>query len=306
MKPSKKNIFLLKIVGLFSVVRGYNILVLLIAQYLSVVFILAPEESVRSVFFDFNLFLLIMSTSLVVASGYIINSFYDTKKDMINRPIKTSIDRLVSQKSRLYCYFALNGIACCFAFYVSWKAMLFFAVYIFSLWVYSHKLKRYLFIGNLSAAMLAITPFFVLFLYYKNLYEIIFFHALFLFILIYIKELIKDLENLKGDFANGYQTIPIVYSEVFSKKVITACVLLTTIPLFFLVEIYEVGYMYLYFVSAYVSLLILSFVLFRASTDKHYLIIYNIVKLIIILGVFSVILIEPHVILNSRVLVMFY
>ena len=73
--------FLLKMLSLFSVVRGYNILMIVIAQYLASAFILAPNLPLREVFFDDNLFFLILSTASVIASGYIINNFYDSEKD---------------------------------------------------------------------------------------------------------------------------------------------------------------------------------------------------------------------------------
>ncbi len=306
MKSSKHNLFFVKILGLFSVVRGYNILILVIAQYLSAIFILAPEKSTTSIVLDFNLFFIIFNTSLIVASGYIINSFYDSKKDLINRPIKTSLDKIVSQQSKLYFYFFLNAVASLISVFISWKAFLFFTFYIFWIWFYSHKVKKILFVGNVLAAILAIFPFFGIFLYYKNLYEIIFFHAIFLFLLILIREFVKDLENIKGDLANDYQTIPVVYSTKTSKKIILACVALALIPIYYLVEIYDVGYMDGYFYSAYIALLGFLFLLRNASTSGQYLWLHNILKLIIVTGVFSILLIEPNVILKSKILVLFY
>lgn len=306
MKPTKHNLFLVKLISLFSVVRGYNILLLVIAQYLSAIFILAPEKSTKEIVLDGTLFLIILSTSLIIAAGYIINNFYDSQKDLINRPIKSSLDHLVSQKTKLNFYFALNGVASLIGLYMSYKAFLFFSCYIFLIWFYSHKIKKIVFAGNVLASVLAIFPFFGIFLYYKNLYEIIFFHALFLFLLILIRELVKDLENLKGDLANNYQTIPVVYSEKVSKWVITACVIAAIFPIFFLVEIFEVGYMNWFFYSAYGALLLVLVLLQKASTAKHYLWLHNALKLIIVFGVFSILLIEPNVILKSKILVLFY
>ena len=91
MSSSKKKTFLKKIVSLLSLVRGYNVLVLVIAQYLASIFIFSPEKSLRVVLFDIHLHFLILSTICVVSAGYIINNFYDIKVDKINRPIKTGI-----------------------------------------------------------------------------------------------------------------------------------------------------------------------------------------------------------------------
>ena len=184
---------LLKMLSLFSVVRGYNILVLILAQYLTSAFILAPDLPLRDILFDDNLFFLILSSATIVASGYIINNFYDSEKDLINRPKKTMLDRFVSQRTKLSVYFILNFAAIFFASYVSFRAVVFFSIYIFVIWFYSHRLKRILFVGNLVASILAITPFFVVFVYYKNLETVIFIHATFLYLMIVMRELVKYL-----------------------------------------------------------------------------------------------------------------
>ena len=69
--------FVLKLFSLFSVVRGYNILTLVIAQYLASIFIFSPQHSLKVVLLDINLFFIVLATICVIASGYIINNFYD-------------------------------------------------------------------------------------------------------------------------------------------------------------------------------------------------------------------------------------
>jgi 4-hydroxybenzoate polyprenyltransferase len=267
MLSRKNKLLLMKIISLFSVVRGYNIPVIALAQYLSAIFILAPEKRALWVLLDFNLFILVLVSSLTIASGYIINNFYDSKKDLINRPNKSNLDRLVSQKTKLNVYFSLNFIVAILACFVSFRAVLFFSTYIFLIWFYSHKLKKIVFIGNITASLLAVLPFFAILLYYKNLYPQIFAHATFLFLLLLIREMIKDLENIKGDIANDYQTIPVIFGEAVSKKIITFLTVSTIIPVYFLVDIYEVGYMDIYFyISLMVLILFLSLLL--KSKDK--------------------------------------
>lgn len=300
MLSRQTKITLLKIISMFSVVRGYNIPIIAIAQYLSAIFILAPEKRALEVVLDFNLFIIVIASSLTIASGYIINSFYDSKKDLINRPNKSKLDRLVSQKTKLQVYFTVNFVVALLSFLVSIRAVLFFSVYIFLIWFYSHKLKKYPIIGNLTASLLAVLPFFAILLYYKNLYPQIFAHATFLFLLILIREIIKDLENIKGDIANDYQTIPVKYGEVFAKKTITLLTIITIIPVYFLVEIYDVGYMDIYF---YLSLIILIFFLiylWKSFTKPDYLRLHNILKFLVVSGVFCIVLIDPEVLIHGR------
>ena len=305
MLSRKNKHLLLKIVSMFSVIRGYNIPIIALAQYLSAIFILAPEKRALSVLLDFNLFIIVIASSLTIASGYIINNFYDSEKDLINRPNKSQLDRLVSQKTKLKVYFTVNFIVFLLSFFVSFRAVLFFSAYIFLIWFYSHKLKKMAIVGNMTAAFLAVLPFFAILLYYKNIYPQIFAHANFLFLLLIIREIIKDLENIKGDIANDYQTIPVMFGESIAKKVITLLTVLTIVPIYFLVEIFEVGYMDIYF---YVSLIILIFFLqklWKSNSKPDYLKLHNMLKFLVVSGVFCIVLIDPEVLVNGRRLLNF-
>lgn len=301
MLNRKQKLLFLKFFSLFSVVRGYNILIIVIAQYLTSIYILAPELPVREVLFDVNLLMLVLASSTAIAGGYIINSFYDSEKDLINRPRKTMLDRLVSQRTKLSTYFVLNFLSVVFASYVSFKSVVFFSIYIFMLWFYSHKLKKYPFIGNMVAAVLAVVPFFAIFVHYANFDIVIFVHATFLFLLISMRELVKDLENLKGDITHGYNTIPVVYGEKTSKLMLTALSLLTLVPIVLLITKFkgEIGYMDFYFYASIVGLVLFLTVLWKSKNKIHYLILHNILKLAIVIGVISIVLINPGFLVNK-------
>ncbi|MEJ4086775.1 geranylgeranylglycerol-phosphate geranylgeranyltransferase [Galbibacter orientalis] len=293
-----QKLLFLKLLSLFSVVRGYNVLVIVIAQYLTSIYILAPNIPVWKILFDPNLFAIVVASAIAIASGYIINSFYDVEKDLINRPTKTMLDRLVSQRFKLSTYFILNFISVIFASYVSFRAVVFFSLYIFGIWLYSHKLKKIPFIGNFVSATLAITPFFAVFVYYKNFQHVIFVHAIFLFLIILIREMVKDLENIKGDIAHNYQTIPVVYGERMSKILISCLSLLTLIPAYLLVTTFAVGYMYIFFYACMLLMVVFIFFLWRSTTKIHYLVLHNILKFIIVSGVLSILLIDIDLVLN--------
>ncbi|HLV38652.1 MAG TPA: geranylgeranylglycerol-phosphate geranylgeranyltransferase [Xanthomarina sp.] len=283
---------------MFSVVRGYNILIVVIAQYLTAIYILAHDLPLREVVLDFYLLILVLASASTIAGGYIINNFYDSEKDLINRPHKSQLDRLVSQNTKLSLYFVLNFMAVIMASYVSFRAVVFFSLYIFAIWFYSHKLKKLPFIGNLTSAILTITPFFAIFIYYKNFEHVIFVHAAFLFLIISMRELTKDLENIKGDLVLNYQTIPIVYGENVSKIMLTILALLTTVPAYFLLFHFHVGQMANFFYLSVFLLLIFIILLWSSKTKAHYLILHNILKFIIVAGVFSIMLINIDLVLN--------
>lgn len=298
MLTRKSKLIFLKLLSLFSVVRGYNILIIVLAQYLTSRFILAPKIRLRDVILDANLFVIILASSVAIAGGYIINSFYDAEKDLINRPQKTMLDRLVSQQTRLTGYFLLNFLSVILASYVSFRAVLFFSLYIFGIWFYSHKLKKIPFVGNVTASLLSITPFFAVFIYYKNFDEVIFVHAMFLFLMLVMREMVKDLGNLTGDLAQNYKTIPVVYGEQSSKKIISLLIFASGIPIYLLLTRYQVGYMYIYFYASFVLLLLFLIALWKSNHKSHYVWLHNILKLIIVSGVFSVILIDIDTVLD--------
>ncbi len=298
MLSRKNKRFILKLVSLFSVVRGYNILIIVLAQYLTSIFILAPDKRLSEILFDPNLFFLVLSGVFTIASGYIINSFYDSEKDLINRPKKTMLDRLVSQNTKLSIYFTLNFLAVIAASYVSFKAVVFYALYIFGIWIYSHKLKKIPFLGNLVAATLAITPFFAVFIYYGNLAPVIFVHGSFLFLVIAMREMVKDLENLKGDFAQRYRTIPVMYGATTSKWLLSLLAGLTVIPVFFLINHFKLGYMTYYFYGSALLLFVFLVILWQSKARPHYVLLHNILKFIIVAGVFCIILLDASVVLN--------
>jgi 4-hydroxybenzoate polyprenyltransferase len=299
-KPNskKKYSLLFKFLSLLSVVRGYNIAIIVLAQYLAAIFIFSPEQTLTNVVLNLDLYFLVLATICVIASGYIINNFYDSKKDLINKPIKSKIDSIVSQKIKLKIYFFLNFLGVVFGFLVSWRAALFFAIYIFLIWLYSHKLKKYPLIGVFSASILSILPFFAIFIYYKNFSEIIFTYAAFLFFVLMIRELLKDLENIKGDIVSDYKTIPVTYGEHFTKILITLLIFLTMNPVYFLWEYPEIGMMKYYFYFVGIVFFFFLIFLWKATTKKDYVILHNTIKLIIFIGVLSIMLIDTTVIIK--------
>ncbi len=161
------------------------------------------------------------------------------------------------------------------------------------------------------ASLLAILPFFGILLYYQKLdalldiansdkYFVIFAHASFLFLLILIREMIKDLENIKGDLVQNYKTIPVLLGESFSKKIITFLVICTLIPVYILIELYDVGYMDSYFYLSFIVLIFFVLKLWKSNSKENYLLLHNILKFVIVAGVFSIVLIKPSVLIHGK------
>lgn len=295
---------LLKLISLSSVVRAYNIFIIVVAQYLASVFIFANKKPVLQVLTDVNLFLIVFSSTLAIAGGYIINNFYDSEKDLINRPNKTMLDCVVSQEFKLKVYFALNFFAVLFSLIVSWHAAVFFSGYIFLLWFYSHKLKKYPFVGNLTASLVAVLPFFGILMYFKNFHTVIFVHASLVYLLVLIRELIKDLTSIKGDLVNNYRTIPVVYGELFAKRCITILSILSLIPAWLLMHNFNVGYMNYFLYFALAILILINILLYKTDAILGYKKIHLLMKILILIGIFSILLIDAKVLSYGKALLM--
>ena len=299
MNATTSKKLLKKIFSLASAIRGYNILILIAAQYLAAIFIFSENKTLKAVLFDPHLLYLVMATVCVVAAGYIINNFYDINTDRINRPLKSGVDSYVKQETQLTIYFILNFIGFIFGLLVSWRAALFFSLYIFSIWFYSHKLKKHALIGLITATTLTLLPFFVIFIHYKNFSTVIFIHAFFLLFIILIRELIKDLENIKGAILNNYNTFPVVYGELKTKQLITLLLILTLIPVAILYNYPAIEYMKYYFYFAGITLFIIGVFLWKASTNQQYIILHNILKLLLLIGVFSLLFIDKSLLIDK-------
>jgi 4-hydroxybenzoate polyprenyltransferase len=293
----KRIIF--KIVSLLSVIRGYNILVLILAQYLAAIFIFSPQKSLQYVVFDLDLLCIVLASVCSVAAGYIINNFYDVKVDRINRPLKAGLDNYVRQETKLSLYFFLNFLGFVFGLLVSWKAALFFSVYIFGIWFYSHKLKKYPLTGLISATILTVLPFFAVFIHFKNFSKIIFVHAVFLFLVIMVRELIKDLENIKGAIANNYTTFTVAYGERKTKQLSMLLLSLTLFPVVVLFNYPAISDMKYYFYLAMAVLIFIGLYLWKATERNQYRMLHNVLKLLLLLGVFSLIFIDTSLLIDK-------
>jgi len=120
---------LFKILSLFSVVRGYNILFIIIAQFISSIYILSENNSIIEVVSDLNIWLIIFSSAFSISAGYIINNVFDSEKDLINRPLKTTLEKEISGRTKLVVYVFLNIVTLILAFLVSLKALFFYLYY---------------------------------------------------------------------------------------------------------------------------------------------------------------------------------
>ena len=286
------KIKLFKILSLFSVVRGYNIVFIIIAQFISAIYFFSENKSFTDVVLDLNIWIIIFCSAFSISAGYIVNSIYDSKKDLINRPLKTTLENQISGKTKFIVYVLLNSITLLLSFQISLRAFLFFAFYILSIILYSIRISRYPFIGNIFSVLLSITPFFAIILYYKNYSYEIFSYSIFLFLIVLIREVVKDLENFVGDFTLKYNTIPVKYGEKISKYYINLLVVIVFVVSIHIIQSYDVYSMKYYHYFVYIFFIIFMSFLYKKNSKETFQKLHNALKLLIILGIFSVILLE--------------
>ena len=198
----------------------------------------------------YTLLLIVCATVLIAAGGYVVNDYFDVKIDRINRPDQLIVTRTVSRESavRLSMWLSGTGVVCGLASAALLKSTTIAILFVFVpglLWFYSSSYKRLFMIGNLTIALLAgLTPMMVAFANIAQLrlrYELILPYttlehdlyawlggfALFAFLLTWIREIIKDMQDQQGDRELECHSMPVVWGEKWTKVFVTALIVLT-------------------------------------------------------------------------------
>ncbi|MDR9487874.1 geranylgeranylglycerol-phosphate geranylgeranyltransferase [Salibacter sp.] len=284
----RQRVALFKFFALLSLVRWYNILILVLAQYLASVFILNPDKDWLTVILDPKLFLVVLSSSFIIASGFIINAFYDVERDIINKPGEVVIHRLISEKTALNFYFLFNTLGMITSFYVSKRIMLFNFLFSIALWFYSHKMRKISVLNDIAAVALTIAPFLIIVVYFDNINYAIFFYVAFIAIIEFIREIIKDILGEKGDIIYGYHTVPIDFGIKKTKRLLYTAMVLTPIPPVLLYLTYAIDKVAIYFAAAIIMVMMSAVLVYRAKEQADFKVINTLYKIILALGILSI------------------
>ena len=274
--------------SLFSVARLYNGFLVVLAQYLSAVYIFGRSFSVAELLLNKDLHLLVGASFLVVSAGYLINQYYDLPKDLINRPIKTMIDLQRSPSSLMRWSAILISVALLLSVLVSLLASLYFLGYFLTIWLYSHRLRSIPLWGSLLSAFLSVSPIAVLFLYYRYFNGTILAFAFFLFVLLWIITLIKDLENLPGDIAVGLRTLATTWGAQKNRRLIQILFVFELLLNGLILYSFELSQMRYYFYFTMVSFLMLMVALSFKERLNLYSQIHWFLKLLVFMGVMGI------------------
>jgi 4-hydroxybenzoate polyprenyltransferase len=277
--------------AVFKLIRLGNLVMIGGAQYLVRIFLIGPKENWLEILIDPHLITLALSTVLIAAAGYIINDYYDVKIDTINKPDRVVLGQVIKRRVALWGHILLNAAALSMAAALS---KLIFALHFLSgflLWLYSNKLKRLVLWGNLSIALLTSLAMLEVQLFFGGSFKLVFVFALFAFFISLIREVVKDIEDRKGDKAFGCKTIPIVWGIRKTKRFLfwlTVAYMLAVVPL-----VYWSGLTHLWLYFIFILCLLLGFLtmLWRADTTKHFSRLSWYCKWIMLVGLFGMFLI---------------
>jgi 4-hydroxybenzoate polyprenyltransferase len=274
-----------------KLVRVFNLLILVITQYSTRTFIVGEGESIRRIIFEKEIFFISLCTILVASAGYIINDYYDIKIDMVNKPERVVLNKSISRRMALILHFLVNIMAICIAyFFLTLNVAIFVASCGFLLWLYSNYLKRTAFFGNLSISFLAFATLFMVGLFYEKNINFVLLFGFFAFITTLIREIIKDIEDIRGDLHFGCKTLPIVIGIAHTKKVLLGLLLFTVFAII-ISERYFNKNIYSYFIIATViPLLLVIYQLIVAQTKKSFHRLSSLMKMIMVAGISGMVL----------------
>jgi len=255
------------------------------AQYIAAFFVFNQWFDRWQIFLDYKLHLIVLCTAIFIAAGYIINFFYDKEVDLINYPKRTHLYMQLSKHFLLNFYFFLIILGLTLAILASWKIGLFFFVFSFLLWFYSHKLKRIAYIRELSATFLTIASFFSITLHYGHFTKEMFLYGWFIFFIVLIREGIKDIEQNKGNAVYAYYSASIVNEPAKFLLLMKSLVILAIAPICFFGYFIENKWITLSFMIAiWLMLLMAVFVVHQKYSSKYAQLANNLLKIAIVLS----------------------
>lgn len=292
----------------FTLIRWKNLLLLILGQFLVKYYL--DKFITNPAFNSVSFYLLVLSTVLIAAAGYIINDINDLGVDTINKPKRIVINKEISEKTASNLYLILNSLGLLIGYYVSMRANNenLFTLFLFSaalLYFYSITLKKIFLVGNIAIALLiglslllvAIFDMYEVFqvktgnqVILHTIFTVVLYYAAFASLLNLIREILKDIEDIEGDKQYNYKTIAVVLGVKATKVIILLLVLLT---------IGTVGYLAYFHFYANMSILYYSFgllILFiylffriiEANTKVDFLQTSTLLKLIMLYALFSI------------------
>ena len=283
-KPGKRDF---SIRGFLKLTRFPNLLIIALTQYLAAIFLASYPENGLDKLHSLNLFLLSSSTLMIAAAGYIINDYYDIKIDYVNKPDKVVVGKLVKRRIVLASHGILNVLGIGIGFYLSLRVGAINFLAGFLLWIYSNQLKRMPLIGNFVIAFLTGLSIVIIAVYYRNNVQLIMTYAVFAFSINLVREIIKDMEDIRGDMRFGSKTLPIIWGFRKTKYFLYTLITIFILILFMLSSQLGNPILDLFFIFLIIPIIYLIYLLYRADTQKRFHLLSTFCKLLMLAGISS-------------------
>jgi len=296
--------------NILNLIRWKNLLMIAFVQLL-IKYALFNSLAVDTYLSPINFTLLILSTLCIAAGGYIINDIYDVETDTINKPNLVFIGKHISESKANTLYIVLTFIGVIIGFYLANgigkpKFFGFFVIIAALLYVYSTSLKQIAVVGNIIVSFLVASSILIVGVFEllpaineqnKNLqstmFEVLADFGIFAFLLNFIREIVKDIQDVDGDHKSGMQTLPIILGKSRTAK-IAFTLTLTTIAI---IVFYVTKYLFMhkevviYFLALVVGPLIYTAIkLFTAEKNSHFKHISLILKITMLTGMLVMVL----------------
>ena len=274
------------ILALFRLTRFWNLAIIAFAQYFTAYFLFQQRVLV---FTDFWLFLIVAATVMIAAAGYIINDYYDIKIDLINKPDRVVIGKTITRRYAIFFHTVISVTGVGMGLLINWKVGAVNFVSVFLLWLYSNNLKRQPLIGNLVVSILTGLSIFLLSFLYEQYLPLVMTYSLFAFFMTLIREIVKDMEDMKGDTTFGCRTLPIVWGIRKTKSFLYGTILVFSFLVLWL-DYQQLKISWIYFIPLlFVPMSLLFYRLLKADTKKEFYQLSQLCKIIMLLGICSMI-----------------
>lgn len=284
--PRAKPTFQQFVTGFFRLIRWPNLLMLALTQYLVRLSLISPEVPWQEGLTEGTLLRIVLATACIAAAGYIINDYYDVKIDLINKPERVVIGRYIKRRWAMGINLVLNGLGILLGLTVSLRVAALNAAAVFLLWFYSNHLKRRPFWGNLMVSLLTALALVVLAVQYRRHEEVVYLYALFSFCLSLVREIIKDMEDVKGDATFGCQTLPILWGMRKTKTLLYGILALFFLILAASLSVLPPSMIYLFALLA-LPMGYLVYRLVRADTRQDFAFLSQYCKVVMLLGILT-------------------
>lgn len=308
-----------------NLIRYKNLLLIALMQLLFRYGFLALQD-VPLVLKDWQYALLVLATVLIAAAGYVINDIMDQETDLTNKPNDVIVGKSISEDTAYYIYFALTISGVLIGYYLSnyVNKTSFFGIFIIIsvlLYLYATSFKQIAVVGNLIVAFVLGLSVVIIGMFdiipllsfvsadqsinLQTLLGIILDYAIFAFFINFIREIVKDLEDIDGDYNQGMNTLPIAIGKERTAKIVSVFAAIATLVLLWYVN-KNLMDSKLFWASAYCLLLVISPMLFitvkswTAKSKKEFRLLSSVLKMIIFFGILSVLIISLNIKYNVK------